>query len=75
MILDGIEASSRALDEKNEKKFRELIDEIIEEKVKDGQFSETDLTYAELERIKEELLIILLNQYHLRIKYHEDKGY
>jgi len=75
MILDGIEASSRALDEKNEKKFRELIDEIIEEKVKDGQFSETDLTYAELEKIKEELLIILLNQYHLRIKYHEDKGY
>ncbi len=75
MILDGIEASSRALDEKNEKKFRELIDEIIEEKVKDGQFSETDLTYAELEKIKEELLVILLNQYHLRIKYHEDKGY
>ncbi len=75
MILDGIEASSRALEEKNEKRFRELIEEIVEEKVKDGQFTETDLTYAELEKIKEELLKILLNQYHLRIKYHEDKGY
>ncbi|MDI6850437.1 MAG: HDIG domain-containing protein [bacterium] len=37
MILDGIEASSRALEEKNEKRFRDLIEEIVEEKVKDGE--------------------------------------
>ncbi len=75
MIIDSLEASSRALEEKNEEKFRELIRDIIGEKVEDGQFSETNLTYAELEKIKEELLKVLLQQYHLRIKYHEDKGY
>ncbi|MEO0251542.1 MAG: HDIG domain-containing metalloprotein [candidate division WOR-3 bacterium] len=75
MIVDGVEAASRALDERTEDKFKQLVNEIIKEKIEDGQFSECELTYAEIEQIKNELIKALLSHYHLRIKYHEDKGY
>lgn len=75
MIVDGVEAASRALDERTEDKFKQLVNEIIKEKIDDGQFSECELTYAEIEKIKTELIKALLSHYHLRIKYHEDKGY
>jgi hypothetical protein len=75
MIIDGIEAASRALENKSESKFREIVNDIVDEKIKDGQFLECDISYSDLEKMKEEILKILLSQHHLRIKYHEDKGY
>ncbi|HOK23087.1 MAG TPA: HDIG domain-containing protein [Candidatus Hydrothermia bacterium] len=75
MIVDSAEAASRALVDKTEDKFREVLNDLVDDKLKDGQFSECDITYGELERVKEEILEILLSQYHLRVKYHEDKGY
>ncbi|MGB9824024.1 MAG: HDIG domain-containing metalloprotein [Candidatus Hydrothermia bacterium] len=75
MIVDGVEAASRVLEEKTEERFSELVSDIIKEKIEDGQFAECELTYAELEQIKRELVKALISHYHLRIKYYEDKGY
>jgi putative nucleotidyltransferase with HDIG domain len=75
MIVDGVEAASRVLEEKTEERFSELVSDIIKEKIEDGQFAECELTYAELEQIKRALVKALISHYHLRIKYYEDKGY
>jgi len=75
MIIDSVEAASRALDEKSQENFEKIVEDIINDRLNDGQFSEALLTYRELEIIKRELVKSLLAYYHVRLKYHEDKGY
>jgi hypothetical protein len=69
MICDSIEAASRSMEEINEKTTQEMIDRLVSEKAEDGQFSECQLTFEELARVKRVLVKTLLITYHVRIKY------
>jgi len=69
MICDSIEAASRSMEEVSEKAISEMIDRLVREKGEDGQFTECQLTFEELSRIKRVLVKALLISYHVRVKY------
>jgi cyclic-di-AMP phosphodiesterase PgpH len=73
MLIDGIEAASRSMKEKTVENFKNLIYNMIDQKVKDRQLDNSDLTFADIDKIREILLKKLVNLYHLRIEYPADK--
>ena len=52
MMADAIEARSRTLNELTEKSIAEMVDQMIDLQVADGQFSETVLSFKDLEDIR-----------------------
>ena len=72
MMVDGIEAASRSLKEKNYDNLKGLIDKMIDQKIKDKQLKSSDLTFNDISIIKETLLSKLINIYHIRIEYPEE---
>ena len=73
MLADGTEASVRSLSEKNSETIRAMVDKIIDERVADGQLDECDLTFRDLQKIKDAFCELLLGVYHERIPYPEDR--
>ncbi len=74
MLVDGIEAASRSLKEKTYDNLKELIDNMIDQKIKLKQLDQSALTFNDINIIKETLLNKLINIYHIRIEYpKEDK--
>ena len=69
MLIDGIEAASRSLKDKNYDNLNELINNMIDEKIKLGQLDHSALTFNDINIIKETLLNKLINIYHVRIEY------
>jgi hypothetical protein len=69
MLIDGIEAASRSLKEKTYINFKELINKMIDDKIKSNQLDNSLLTFSDVNIIKETLLNKLINIYHIRIEY------
>lgn len=74
MLADGIEAASRALENPSHKRLEGLIDAIVQARLEDGQLDNTNLTFRELNTIKESMLSVLTGIYHVRVKYPEDES-
>ncbi|MDD4108847.1 MAG: HDIG domain-containing protein [Prolixibacteraceae bacterium] len=74
MLVDGIEAASRSLKEKTADNLKNLINNMIDQKIKDNQLEQSDLTFRDIKIIKETLVNKLLNIYHGRIEYPKDKS-
>lgn len=74
MLIDGIEAASRSLKDKNYNNLQELIDSMINEKIKLNQLDSSALTFNDINIIKETLLNKLINIYHVRIEYPKEEG-
>ena len=72
MLADSIEAASRSMVSPNHKRLQQLIDSIVDARREDGQLDSADLTFADLNRIKETLLNVLMGIYHVRVKYPGD---
>jgi len=69
MLADSVEAASRSLEEPNAKRLKSLINEIIEERFRDGQLNNSQLTLVDLKKIGESFLPIIVGMYHLRVEY------
>jgi putative nucleotidyltransferase with HDIG domain len=69
MLADGVEASVRSLDEKDEESIRAMVDRIVDARVEDGQLDDADLTLKNISQIKDAFVGQLLGMYHSRIKY------
>lgn len=69
MIADAVEAASRSLDEVNESSLTRLVDQIVNERLEDGQFDDSQLTFEELGKVKRAIVKSLLAIGHFRIKY------
>ena len=69
MLADGVEASVRSLDEKDEESIREMVDRIVDARVEDGQLDDAELTLRDISQIKDAFVAQLLGMYHSRIKY------
>lgn len=69
MISDAFEAASRSLEEVNKTTLLKLIDQIIRERLDDGQFDECLLTFEDLTRAKHAMIAVLLSIGHFRVKY------
>lgn len=69
MLADSVEAASRSLSDPSHKRLETLIDMIFQARIDDGQLDETDLTFRDLNKIKETFMSILLGVYHVRVRY------
>lgn len=73
MLTDGIEAASRSMKEKTYDNLKKLVSGMIDQKMQDRQLDNSDLTFADIDKIKEILLQKLVNIYHVRIEYPQEQ--
>ena len=74
MLADAIEADCSCLllnEDADEKKISNVIEEIFNEKISDGQLSNAPITFKELDTIKESFQVSLEGLYHQRVLYPE----
>ncbi len=69
MIVDSVEAASRSMQEHSEKSISNLVESIINAQIEDNQFSNANITFADIEKIKKFLKKKLQSIYHVRIEY------
>jgi putative nucleotidyltransferase with HDIG domain len=69
MIADAAEASVRALKERTPEEVERTVRDIIEERMELEQFSECDITMADLTKIRMTIVNVLTGVYHHRVKY------
>jgi putative nucleotidyltransferase with HDIG domain len=74
-LADIVESASRSLEKPTPQKIEQLINELIEERIADGQLDECDLTLGEIKIIAERFRFTLMTMLHTRIAYpkHESK--
>lgn len=69
MITDTVEAAIRAIGIGDEKTLRNNIHKLIDEKMKIGQFDNSNLTFKDIKIIEDTLVETLPGIYHNRISY------
>jgi putative nucleotidyltransferase with HDIG domain len=69
MLADVTEAAVRTLKKPNASKLEKFIQELIMSKVEHGQLTESELTFRDLETIKNAFVRVLAGYYHSRIEY------
>ena len=72
MLSDSLEAACRAnfqTEEPTPEAIEKVVDRVIDEKLNDGQLSESPLTLAEMTLIRSAFLDSLVGHYHQRIAY------
>ncbi|WP_142827791.1 HD family phosphohydrolase [Planococcus soli] len=68
-IADSLEAAVRSMKEPTSEKIKKLVDAIVEDKLKDGQFEECDISLKELKKVKAVMCETLNGIFHSRIEY------
>jgi putative nucleotidyltransferase with HDIG domain len=71
MMADAVEAASKSLKNPDIKKLQEFVDKIIDGKMSEQQFNSSDITFSEIETVKNILFKKLINVYQLRVEYPE----
>ncbi len=75
MFADSVEAAVRSLNEPTQENIKNVIEDIINDKISDGQLKNSPISFKDIEIIKESFLKTLKGIYHERIEYpKEDKG-
>lgn len=69
MMSDSVEAASRSLKEINIETINKLVEAIINNQVSEEQFSNTEITFRDISRIKNVFKKKLRNIYHARVAY------
>lgn len=72
MLADSLEAACRAVfqtEEPNPVAIEKVVNRIVDEKLSDGQLSESPLTLADITNIRQAFLESLVGHYHQRIAY------
>jgi putative nucleotidyltransferase with HDIG domain len=73
LIADTIEAASRSIDKNKPGQIEGLVNEIIREKINDGQLDFCGLTLFEITQIRRSFIFSLNNMLHGRIAYPKDR--
>ena len=69
MVADTVEAAIRAQPRQKLSKLINIIYELIKAKIDDGQFENVDLTIADINKIRNVFLKMIMGFYHTRIQY------
>lgn len=69
MIADAVEASSRSLKTHSEKDLNNLVDKIVQQKVNDEQFINSNITLKEISEVKRVIKKMMLSIYNARVSY------
>ena len=72
-VADSVEAAVRSMKEPTPDKIRKLVQAIIDDRLKDDQFDECDISIKQLKTIEEVLCETLNGIFHSRIEYPDMK--
>ncbi len=73
MVADAVESASRTLSDPAPARLEGLVSELIDKRLRDGQFDECGLTLLEIAEIRDCLIKSLIGIYHGRVKYPEHR--
>ena len=73
MVADAVESASRTLSDPTPARLEGLVSDLIDKRLRDGQFDECGLTLREIAEIRESLIKSLIGIYHGRVKYPEQR--
>jgi len=68
-LADIVESASRSIEKPTPQKIEQLVNELIEERIADGQLDECDLTLGDIRIIAERFRFTLMTMLHSRIAY------
>ncbi|MBO4341027.1 MAG: HDIG domain-containing protein, partial [Bacteroidales bacterium] len=74
MLCDTIEAASRTLKPSSPEDYSLLVDELVQAKMDEGQFTDSEISIKDMETVKEVIKSYLVHLYHERIAYPKDKN-
>ncbi len=69
MLADTCESAVRSIEEPDFEKVENLITNLINLRIDDGQLDESPMTFNDINRVKETFISILLGHHHRRIRY------
>ena len=69
MLADSAEAAVRSIEEITPKKIEQMVTYIVDNKIKDGQLNEANITLRDINIIKQSLIEGLISLYHSRLTY------
>lgn len=73
MLADSVEAAVRSINDPTRGKIEEMVNNLIKERLNDGQLDNCDLTLKDINKIRNSFVKVLLSIYHQRIEYPTDK--
>lgn len=73
MMADAVEARSRTLGEYTEKSITDMVENMVNAQIADGQFKNAPISFKDVETVKNVLVDKIKNIYHSRITYPELK--
>ena len=68
-LADSVEAASRSIEKPTAARIENMVHEIVEQKMCDGQLEECELTLGELSTIQKSFIFALTNMLHGRVAY------
>ncbi|NWF90054.1 MAG: HDIG domain-containing protein [Ignavibacteriaceae bacterium] len=69
MLADGCESAVRSINDPDQEKIENIIDNIFEERIDAGQLNNSPLTLSDINKVREAFKNILVGQHHKRIRY------
>lgn len=69
MLADGTEATARAERPATPEQIRVIINRIVDDRLRDGQLDESNLTLHDIQEIKDAFFGVLQGMFHARVKY------
>lgn len=69
MMADAVEARSRSLKEYTEQNISDMVEDMIDSQIADGQFKNSPISFQDVETVKQVFKEKLINIYHTRITY------
>ncbi|MCX7933709.1 MAG: HD domain-containing protein, partial [Planctomycetota bacterium] len=69
MLADSVEAATRSLEHPTPAHIRNLIHQIIGQRLSDDQLAQSELTFQDVRHIEEAFFRVLVRMHHSRIKY------
>jgi hypothetical protein len=73
MLADGVEAKFRAVGPASQEEIEALVRSVIDDRLSQQQFVDTDLTLHDLERIRRSFVETLRGALHTRLRYPDDE--
>ncbi len=69
MFADSVESATRVLQDATPQRVRELVHNLVDSKIRDGQLDDADLTLREVAVLEDQFVKIVSGMYHHRIDY------
>jgi len=73
MLSDAVEAAVRSITNPTKNKIEEMVNNLIKDRLNDGQLDNCELTLKDLEKIRKAFLKVFSGIYHERIEYPLEK--